>query len=40
MKVILQAQEVRSLDSIEYICQVLNCGVDDILGFIDEEDKA
>ena len=29
-----------SLDSIERICQVLNCGVDDILEFIDEEDKA
>lgn len=29
-----------SLDSIESICQVLNCGVDDILEFIDEEDKA
>ena len=29
-----------SLDSIERICQVLNCGVEDILEFIDEEDKA
>ena len=29
-----------SLDSIERICQVLNWGVDDILEFIDEEDKA
>ena len=29
-----------SLDSIERICQALNCGVDDILEFIDEEDKA
>jgi putative transcriptional regulator len=27
-----------SLDSIERICRVLNCGVDDILKFIDEKD--
>ncbi|MGI6664635.1 MAG: helix-turn-helix domain-containing protein [Christensenellaceae bacterium] len=27
-----------SLDSIERICRVLGCGVDDILEFIDEED--
>lgn len=27
-----------SLDSIERICRVLDCGVDDILEFIDEED--
>jgi len=26
-----------SLDSIERICRVLGCGVDDILEFIDEE---
>ncbi len=26
-----------SLDSIERICRVLDCGVDDILEFIDEE---
>ena len=29
-----------SLDSIERICRVLGCGVDDILEFIDEEDEA
>nr|WP_072513700.1 helix-turn-helix transcriptional regulator [Ndongobacter massiliensis] len=27
-----------SLDSIERICRVLDCGVDDILEFIDRED--
>ncbi|HPY63323.1 MAG TPA: helix-turn-helix transcriptional regulator [Bacillota bacterium] len=27
-----------SLDSIERICRVLDCGVDDILEFIDEGD--
>ena len=27
-----------SLDSIERICRVLNCGVDDILKFIDQKD--
>ena len=26
-----------SLDSIEKICKVLQCGVDDILDFIDDE---
>ena len=26
-----------SLDSIEKICKTLNCGVDDILEFTDEE---
>ena len=26
-----------SLDSIEKICKTLNCGVDDILGFIPDE---
>jgi DNA-binding Xre family transcriptional regulator len=26
-----------SLDSVESICRVLNCGVDDILEFIDDE---
>jgi DNA-binding Xre family transcriptional regulator len=29
-----------SLDSIERICRVLDCGVDDILEFIDEDDEA
>lgn len=29
-----------SLDSIERICRALDCGVDDILEFIDEEDEA
>ncbi len=28
-----------SLDSIERICRVLECGVDDILEFIDEGDE-
>ncbi|NVP23601.1 helix-turn-helix domain-containing protein [Treponema phagedenis] len=27
-----------SLDSIERICRVLNCGVDDILEFIEEDE--
>ena len=27
-----------SLDSIERICRVLDCGVDDILKFINEDD--
>lgn len=27
-----------SLDSVESICRVLHCGVDDILEFIPEED--
>ena len=27
-----------SLDSIEKICKTLNCGVDDILEFIDSDD--
>ena len=28
-----------SLDSIESICKVMNCGVDDILEFTDEKEK-
>ncbi len=28
-----------SLDSIERICRPLDCGVDDILEFIDEDEK-
>ena len=29
-----------SLETIESICHVLNCGVDDILEFIDEDNKS
>jgi len=28
-----------SLESIESICRVMNCGVDDILEFVPDEDK-
>lgn len=28
-----------SLDSIESICKVMNCGVDDILEFTDEKER-
>lgn len=28
-----------SLESIESICRVLNCGVDDILEFVPDKDK-
>jgi putative transcriptional regulator len=33
----LKRNKYVSLDSIEKICNVLNCGVDDILEFIPEE---
>lgn len=29
-----------SLESIERICRVLNCGVDDVLEFIPEDNKS
>lgn len=34
----LKRNQYISLDSIEKICRALDCGVDDILEFIDEED--
>lgn len=34
----LKRNEYISVESIERICRVLNCGVDDILEFIDDED--
>ncbi len=33
----LKRNEYISLESVESICQVLNCGVDDILEFIPED---
>lgn len=35
----LKRDEYISIESIEKICRVLNCGVDDILEFIDEEEN-
>lgn len=35
----LKRDEYISIESIEKICHVLNCGVDDILEFIDEEES-
>ncbi len=29
-----------SLDSVESICRVMNCGVDDILEFVPDEDNS
>ena len=34
----LKRNEYIKLQSIESICKVLNCGVDDILDFLPEED--
>jgi len=34
----LKRNQYIALDSVEKICRVLDCGVDDILEFIDEED--
>lgn len=34
----LKRNEYISVESIERICRVFNCGVDDILEFIDDED--
>ena len=34
----LKRNQYIALDSVEKICRVLNCGVDDILEFMDEED--
>lgn len=34
----LKRDEYISVESIERICRVLNCGVDDILEFIHDED--
>ena len=35
----LKRDEYVSIESIEKICKALGCGVDDILEFIDEEEK-
>ena len=35
----LKRNEYVSIESIEKICKALGCGVDDILEFIDEEEK-
>lgn len=35
----LRRDQYVSLDSIEKICKVLNCGVDDVLEFNDEQKK-
>ena len=35
----LKRDEYISIESIEKICKALGCGVDDILEFIDEEEK-
>jgi len=34
----LKRDEYISVESIERICRVLNCGVDDILEFVHDED--
>ena len=34
----LKRNEYISVESIERICRVLNCGVDDILEFVHDED--
>ena len=34
----LKRDEYISVESIERICRVLNCGVDDILGVVHDED--
>ncbi len=36
----LRRNQYIKLQSIESICQVLNCGVDDILNFVPDEDLA
>ena len=35
----LKRDEYVSIESIEKICKALGCGVDDILEFIEEEEK-
>ena len=35
----MRRDECVSLDSIEKICRVLNCKVDDIVEFVPDEDK-
>lgn len=35
----LKKDEYISLESVEKICRTLNCGVDDILNFIPEEEE-
>ena len=35
----LKRDEYVSIENIEKICKALGCGVDDILEFIDEEEK-
>ena len=35
----LKRDEYVAIESIEKICKALGCGVDDILEFIDEEEK-
>lgn len=35
----MRRDEYVSLDSIEKICRVLNCKVDDIVEFVPDEDK-
>lgn len=35
----LKHGEYISIESLEKICKTLNCGVDDVLEFIDKEDK-
>lgn len=35
----LKHDEYISIESIEKICKALNCGVDDILEFIDKEEE-
>ena len=36
---LLKRDQYVSIESIEKICKALGCGVDDILEFIDEEEK-
>lgn len=35
----LKRDQYISLDSIEKICRTLHCGVDDVLDFIDQENR-
>lgn len=35
----LKRDEYISIESIEKICKALQCGVDDILDFVDEEEQ-
>lgn len=35
----MKREQYISLESIESICRAMNCGVDDVLEFVDEEDS-